>query len=289
MRPIPGPIPSPATSLCPDRSTPRFRAGWTGATALADLCLVDRRRALRRGASLAVLLAAVLAAAAAGAAARADGCPRDVGAAVVGATSPEAAVGALDRLLASCPLLASSLLASPAIEPLRERADFHALVRRAAPQTGPLAMTPPGEPGRALAIDGEVRDRAGRPIADALVYLFQTDASGVYTRAGAAVGLGEDTPRLFAWLRTGADGKFAVTTIRPGRYPNSRILEHVHAHVEVPGRPTLRSELVFADDPELDAAERAAVERRGWVVCESGSPAGEGTAQRCRLPLVLGD
>jgi protocatechuate 3,4-dioxygenase beta subunit len=213
-------------------------------------------------------------------------CPPSAAAAIAGASSPGAAVVALATALDRCPALATTMLGEAALDGLRERSDFHQLVRRTAPRGGEVAMVTPAEPGRRLALEGEVRDREGRPVEDALVYLFQTDAGGVYTRGGQTVGLGEDTPRLFAYLRTDAQGQFAVATIRPGRYPDSRILEHVHVRVEREGRRPLVSELVFADDPELDATERAAVERRGWVVC---APEREAGIERCALPLTVAD
>lgn len=102
------------------------------------------------------------------------------------------------------------------------------------------------EPGSPLIIRGRVlRDQ--RPVADTVVFAWQTDASGVYDRPGSK----PHSWRVRGWARTNADGRFTFHTIRPGSYPNGAERPHVHfSLVTTDGRR------YFAETLELDAAPR---------------------------------
>lgn len=126
-------------------------------------------------------------------------------------------------------------------------------------------ITPPGEPGEALRVDGTVTDSKGRPAAGVIVYAYQTDAGGVYPRdAGTAGRRASRHGTLRAWAKTDEAGRYRFDTIRPGSYPNSRIPQHIHMHVIEPGRGTYWiADVVFDDDPYLTAAERGRAPERG--------------------------
>lgn len=142
---------------------------------------------------------------------------------------------------------------------------------------GFLAATPPkgdiefvarvtdeGEPGVPLHVRGTVRHRDdGRPVAGALLYVYQTDAAGYYTPKTND----NSNPRLKAWVRTDPQGRFELLTIRPGSYPDSRVQQHIHYELHADGVARLRGEIVFADDPNLRESTREAPPR-GWVVVE---------------------
>src|SRR5688572_3417153 len=68
-----------------------------------------------------------------------------------------------------------------------------------APSTGRL--TPAGEPGPALSVSGVVVDPDGKPVANASLYAFQTDAEGYY---GVKPVSDNQHPRLKVLLRTDA-------------------------------------------------------------------------------------
>jgi protocatechuate 3,4-dioxygenase beta subunit len=113
-------------------------------------------------------------------------------------------------------------------------------------------IAPPGEPGEALAIDGVVRDAAGKPVAGVIVYAYHTDAKGIYPADPA-----HRHGKLRGFAQTDRDGKYRFDTIRPASYPNSRAPQHVHMHVVEPGRCTyVIDELWFGDDPLAKAARR---------------------------------
>lgn len=79
-------------------------------------------------------------------------------------------------------------------------------------------VVPPGTPG-AFWLRGRVRDGSGDPVPDALVESWQADPEGRFDhpddpRAAAARGF-----RGFGRCETGADGAWAIHTVRPGRVP----------------------------------------------------------------------
>lgn len=126
-------------------------------------------------------------------------------------------------------------------------------------------LAPPSEPGARLRVNGRLFVPDGqRPAAGAIVYAYQTDTDGYYNRDRGS------RPRLQAWMRTDREGRFAYDTIRPGSYPGSTIAAHVHHQAWGGGVPTqYLSDLNFADDPLVSAADRAASERAGtfaWIL-----------------------
>ena len=58
---------------------------------------------------------------------------------------------------------------------------------------------------------GYVRNAEGRSIAKALVYFFQTDATGFYTPDRA---MDEPNARLFGYMRTADDGEQSSCRLR---------------------------------------------------------------------------
>lgn len=105
-----------------------------------------------------------------------------------------------------------------------------------------------GEAGEPMHLEGIVRDASGKPRAGIIVYAHQTDASGHYPPASPPHRHG----RLRAWARTGADGRYAFLTVRPGSYPGSTAPQHIHLHVIEPGCALYYiDDVLFRDDPNL--------------------------------------
>jgi protocatechuate 3,4-dioxygenase beta subunit len=135
-------------------------------------------------------------------------------------------------------------LTETAFGPLHGLPSFRELIRGHARQSEAL-LTLPGEPGRRLRVSGVVRDEQGQPIAGALVYVYHTDARGLYSQDGKD----EQNPRIFGYLRTAADGTYGFRTVRPASYPDSDVKQHVHYQVEAEGFAKRVVQLEFADDP----------------------------------------
>jgi protocatechuate 3,4-dioxygenase beta subunit len=139
-------------------------------------------------------------------------------------------------------------------------------VLRAHPEKSRATLVPPGEAGDPLVIAGTIRDEAGQPVAGALVTVFHTDAKGFYSpRDAETKRMDEPNSRLFAFIETGADGRYEFRTVRPGGYPyplpkakedEAFVPQHIHfvvtsAGYEAFGCGHQNCQLVFADDPRM--------------------------------------
>jgi protocatechuate 3,4-dioxygenase beta subunit len=151
-----------------------------------------------------------------------------------------------------------------------------------APPPSRITIVPPGETGTPLVFSGTVyRPDGTTPAPGVVLYVYQTDATGIYGPLGQA-------PRLRGWLRTDADGGYEVRTIRPGSYPSGGIAAHVHTQLWGGGAATQwNRDLLFAGDPDLSQREvrESATAGRFSSIC---SPRREtdGTL-RCTLDLRL--
>ena len=97
---------------------------------------------------------------------------------------------------------------------------------------------------------GTVFGHDGEPRKGVTVYAYHTDASGLYRRKPWG------RPRLRGWVRTDAEGRYELHTIKPGPYPMRRNPAHIHMTIAIPEKvewwiPELR----FADDAFLSALE----------------------------------
>lgn len=90
--------------------------------------------------------------------------------------------------------------------------------------------------GREQFIGGFLVTPSCAPIADAIIELWHADADGAYDNRGY---------RFRGHMRTGQNGAYGFSTIRPGRY--SFRTPHYHLKVFVGGRRVLTTQLYFPD------------------------------------------
>ena len=113
---------------------------------------------------------------------------------------------------------------------------------------GPTVV-PEGSPG-ALRIVGRVLDGRGEPVPDALVETWQADAAGHLATPGF---------RGFARCPTDPDGRYAITTVKPGAIRASDGAVHApHLAVSVFARGLLKrvvTRMYFADEPAANDAD----------------------------------
>jgi protocatechuate 3,4-dioxygenase beta subunit len=120
-------------------------------------------------------------------------------------------------------------------------------------------ITKPGEPGTPLQVQGTVfeADRT-TPIAGAVLYVYHTDASGLYAPPGSSV-----NPRLFGCMKSDSHGGYEFRTIEPGHYPGGGVPMHIHVILWAPNHREYIGELRFAGDPALTPDDVAANTKSG--------------------------
>jgi len=80
------------------------------------------------------------------------------------------------------------------------------------------------EPGDPLIVAGQVFAPDGLvPAPGVTVYAYNTDAQGYYGENQK-----EYPPRIYGWMKTDAEGRFELRTIRPGCYPGMQVPAHIH-------------------------------------------------------------
>lgn len=142
-------------------------------------------------------------------------------------------------------------------------------------RNGARARDAAGEP---TVLQGTVVGLDGRPLAGAVVEIWQCDAHGHYHHPGDG-DRADPAFQGFGQVTVGADGRYRFRTLRP--VPYSGRTPHIHVKVKHGGRERLTTQLYVAGEPRnerdflwrrLDAAGRAALTRPfarggdGWEV-----------------------
>jgi protocatechuate 3,4-dioxygenase beta subunit len=119
--------------------------------------------------------------------------------------------------------------------------------------TSRTRITPRAEPGEKMELTGRVLGPDGKPRANVIVYIYQTDAAGIYRPPEKSLSRWADRHgRLRGWAASDADGTYAFETIRPASYPGQKVPQHIHMHVIELGCATYYiDEVLFTDDPLL--------------------------------------
>ena len=121
------------------------------------------------------------------------------------------------------------------------------------------------EKGQQLVVEGRAFKPDGKtPAAGIIIYYWQTDNNGLYS---SAPGLNERVKRhghIRGWLKTDAEGRYTLYTIRPAPYPRENMPAHIHLLVKEPDidNEYYIDELQFDDDHFLTAEKRAKLENR---------------------------
>lgn len=141
------------------------------------------------------------------------------------------------------------------------------------------SLIPASELGERLLISGVVKNAAGIPQANVIIYAYQTNRLGKYPLLPLHSRVTTRHGRLRGWVQTDHAGRYRFNTIRPGGYPHGDIPQHVHLHIIEPGRCTYYlGDVLFNDDPRLTTAlrlkARNAYGGSGIVKAEGGKHAG---------------
>lgn len=158
-------------------------------------------------------------------------------------------------------------LATPAVSRAQSSPD-DAACQPPAPPRGPLSsavrLAPVNEPGEPMELVLRFRNTSGTPLRQLLVYVYHTNAAGLYVPAAGATGCLRFHGALHAWARPDSRGVVTVRSIRPGEYPRSTEPAHVHVVVQFPERRGFYlNDTMFEGDPRLTPAVRAAQQAPG--------------------------
>lgn len=144
------------------------------------------------------------------------------------------------------------------------------------------------EPGRRLTLTGTVYGPDGEtPAPGVLIYLYHTNAEGIYPTRGDETGNARRHGYLRGWVVTDAEGRYKVHTIKPGSYPGGDEPAHIHMTVKQPGRDeNWIDSVLFEGDPKITQRIRERRSGRGGegiVELEKGT----GDTLRARRDVIL--
>ncbi|MCA9918587.1 MAG: hypothetical protein KC445_11585 [Anaerolineales bacterium] len=101
--------------------------------------------------------------------------------------------------------------------------------------------------GEVIAFGGRLLDRNGRPIPNATIEIWQTDANGVYQHPDDPSTAQRDMNfQFYGEAVTDENGAYTFRTVFPGEYePRPR---HIHFKVKLDGETLITSQFYFASD-----------------------------------------
>ena len=116
--------------------------------------------------------------------------------------------------------------------------------------TNIMTIAQTNEPGDKLLITGTIFKSDGlTPYPNVILYAYQTDITGHYSKKGNETGFQKWHGHLHGWCKTDSDGKYELHSIRPARYPDNSMPAHIHAAYKLPsGQMDYINDFVFKDD-----------------------------------------
>lgn len=140
------------------------------------------------------------------------------------------------------------------------------------------------ESGDPLLVSGRVYRLDGRtPAPNVIIYAYQTNAAGLYAGEVAGSEASRRHGRLRGWVRTGADGSYRFSTIKPAPYPGAKLPAHIHFTIVEPGRRSYWiDDIVFAGEFGVTSAYRDSLTNKGGdgILSLSRSQSGVWSARR---------
>jgi len=147
--------------------------------------------------------------------------------------------------------------------------------------------------GEVVEVSGRVLDEDGNPIADALVDVWQANTHGRYAHeADPNPAPLDENFQGWAQLKTDAEGRFRVRTIKPGAYPvmgNWSRPPHIHFKVARRGFHELTTQMYFAGDPlnDVDRLLQSVPEAERAMLVVDFSASAEAGANQGVFDIVL--
>lgn len=112
--------------------------------------------------------------------------------------------------------------------------------------------------GNVIEVTGRVLDQYGNPVSGARLNIWQCNSLGRYAHANDKAAMPLD-PNFqgYASVRTGAQGDWRITTIKPAAYDSPIGKRTPHIHFDVQGkRHRMITQMYFSDDKESNAKDQ---------------------------------
>lgn len=147
--------------------------------------------------------------------------------------------------------------------------------------------------GQIIEIGGRVLREDGWPVAGAVMEIWQANAAGRYLHGSDATTAALD-PNFegYAQIRTAANGRWRITTVKPGAYPAAGGTRTPHIHFQVTGRSyRLTTQMYFPGEPmnekDLLLGTMAARRQDPLQVIAASAPAREPGVDAFAWDIVL--
>lgn len=192
---------------------------------------------------------------------------------------PSATISTIDKELNSGKKTVSDILKDTGFMFLHSLTPFREVIKRNA-RAETITIIANTEPGVRIEVNGIVTNRSGQPLKNILIYFYHTSDKGWYSDTAVHILMNEGDhrhARLFGYVRTNAQGKFKIYTIRPNGYPKSELAAHIHLQMWKDGGASLfgiPGELQFSDDIRMTPQRRQRSLSEGFLIA-----ANEGSKQ----------
>jgi protocatechuate 3,4-dioxygenase, beta subunit len=146
--------------------------------------------------------------------------------------------------------------------------------------------------GQVVRLSGRVMNVRGEPVRNARVEIWQANTHGRYTHPSDPNTQYALDPNFegYARLTTNRDGRYAITTIKPGPYATARgDMRAPHIHFEIQGSVDRKVTQVFFPDEPLNALDRHlnSVRRTETLIANVLASSSSGNAIEATWDIVL--
>lgn len=199
----------------------------------------------------------------------------------VAQTNKEELIKEAEEKLKTSKTSVSEMLTDKKYDAVHPETDFRELIKKYC-KAEPISMITDTIPGKKIKVNGLVKSTDGKPVADALVYVYQTDSRGRYAANAPHVLQYEGDvrhARLFGYVKTDKDGKFELLTIKPAGYPQRDLRAHIHVHIEAAGHRSFVNEFLFDDDERSVGTIRENSARNQFMIAKPENATAPSTQQ----------
>lgn len=147
--------------------------------------------------------------------------------------------------------------------------------------------------GNVVHLTGRVLTVRGQPVPNASIEVWQANAVGRYSHPSDPNSKSPLDPNFqgYARLRTDRDGRYRLTTIKPGGYPTPRgDMRAPHIHFEIDGCVDRKVTQLFFPNEPLNAQDRhlLSVRRPETLIAHVEAPLGSEIIARWDIILTMG-